>query len=256
MPKWLFQAFSYFRYLIKSKKGTLAHSPFVFDLARFVVYQPAENDLVAKSKNYRKVLLGQNHSTFSKVDFGTGESRTETVSKLGKSSSIRKKYGELLARLVNYQKPKNILEFGTCLGMSTQYLSFYSQKITTVEGCPNTQKIAMDLLSQSVKNIAHFNFVNCDFDSFLSSNSKSFDFVFIDGNHAYEPTIKYFNTLWDQLPENGLIILDDIHWSVEMEKAWHKIINETLNLVSIDFFQIGLCYKRSFQEKEHFIFSY
>ncbi|MFY0672871.1 MAG: class I SAM-dependent methyltransferase [Bacteroidia bacterium] len=249
MPQWLFRAKAFAKYFVKSRKGTLAHSPFVFDLARFCIYENSKGKL-GNINAYRKSLLND-HSLFQKEDFGTGKSRQEKVSALARSSSIRKKYGALLNRLVAYLKPKNILELGTCLGVSTAYLAQNANKLTTVEGCPNTQKSATKHFKTAFNH--HVNFINIDFDRFIKNDNGTYDFIFIDGNHAYAPTLAYFNHLWQQLPENGLIILDDIHWSEAMEKAWNEITQNTPNLISIDLFQIGLCFKKPNQAKEHFI---
>lgn len=250
MPQWLFRAKAFAQYLVNSKKGTLAHSPFVFDLARYCIYKKQKG-------NYQKVnelrkLLHSDSSLFDKEDFGTGKSRKEKVSSLARSSSIRKKFGSLLSRLVAYLQPQHILEFGTCLGVSSAYLAINGNKLCTVEGCPNTQEIAKSNFKKLFKS-DEINFVRTDFDNFIESDKGFYDFIFLDGNHAYAPTLKYFKHYWDKLPENGLIILDDIHWSEEMEKVWNEISQNTSDLISIDLFQLGLCFKKSKQAKEHFI---
>jgi predicted O-methyltransferase YrrM len=250
MPQWLFRAKAFAQYLVNSKKGTLAHSPFVFDLARYCIYKKQKGNY-QKVNELRKLLLG-NSSLFDKEDFGTGKSRKEKVSALARSSSIRKKYGSLMSRLAAYLQPQHILEFGTCLGVSSAYMAINGHKLTTVEGCPNTQEIAKSNFKKLFKS-DEVNFVRNDFDNFIATDKGFYDFIFIDGNHAYAPTLKYFNHYWEQLPENGLIILDDIHWSEEMEKAWDEISQNTPNLISIDLFQIGLCFKKPNQAKEHFI---
>lgn len=67
------------------------------------------------------------------------------------------------------------------------------------------------------------------------------EFTFIDGNHTYEATIRYFGWIYNSM-EQGIIILDDIYWSCEMRKAWDHILAKSQ--VSIDIFQFGIIVKK------------
>lgn len=261
MSNLVFRAKAYVSYLVSSKKGILAHSPFVFDLANNVLYpkkglKPFEYaiDVFGFKKK-----LARNHSIIDKSDFGTGTSKRIKTSALAKSSSVRSTYGKLLTRLVHFQKPENILELGTCLGVSSMYMfnGLSSGNLTSVEGCSETHKARTKVFKENgIKTSNKAEFVNHKFDDFFREREEAFDFVFIDGNHTYAATKRYFNKLWKKLPENGVIILDDIHWSEEMERAWGEIILENQHLISIDLFQFGLCFKKPQQAKEHFVLRY
>ncbi|MFZ9719521.1 MAG: class I SAM-dependent methyltransferase, partial [Chitinophagaceae bacterium] len=79
------------------------------------------------------------------------------------------------------------------------------------------------------------------------------DFVFIDGNHAYAPTLRYFNAMLPFVHSGTVMILDDIHWSAEMEKAWQAISNHSAVTLSIDLFFVGILFFREEQlHKQHF----
>jgi predicted O-methyltransferase YrrM len=54
------------------------------------------------------------------------------------------------------------------------------------------------------------------------------DFVYIDGNHRYEPTMKYFDLLMQYSHEGTILVSDDIHWSLEMTQAWKAIEKDQL----------------------------
>ena len=81
----------------------------------------------------------------------------------------------------------------------------------------------------------------------------SIDFVYIDGNHRYEPTIRYFRQMLPSVHENTVLVFDDIHWSQEMKEAWKIIKNHPKVTVTIDTFQWGMVFFRIEQEKEHFV---
>ena len=78
------------------------------------------------------------------------------------------------------------------------------------------------------------------------------DYVFLDGNHQYQPTIDYVNQLLPVIPENSILILDDINWSDEMRKAWREVVEKEEVTVSLDLFYMGVCFIKRQQAKEHF----
>ena len=75
----------------------------------------------------------------------------------------------------------------------------------------------------------------------LEQNPK-LDFVFIDGNHRKEPTINYFEQVLANIHNNTIVVLDDIHWSNEMEAAWNEIIQDKNVKVTIDLFYFGIVF--------------
>jgi predicted O-methyltransferase YrrM len=78
----------------------------------------------------------------------------------------------------------------------------------------------------------------------LSKEGKQLDFVFIDGNHRKEPTVRYFEQLLPLLQEESVLVFDDIHWSEQMEEAWEEIKKSPAVTLSIDLFFIGIVYFR------------
>jgi predicted O-methyltransferase YrrM len=86
----------------------------------------------------------------------------------------------------------------------------------------------------------------------LSSLSR-LDLVFIDGNHRYEPTMRYFNQLLPHMNVNSVMIFDDIHWSRDMEQAWNEVRENSAVQLSVDLFFIGLVFfNDQFKVKQHF----
>ena len=87
---------------------------------------------------------------------------------------------------------------------------------------------------------------------FNNQTSKKYDFVYIDGNHNKENTLRYFEILLDNVSNDSILIFDDIYWSSEMTEAWQQIIQHPKITVSIDTFYWGIVFFRKEQEKEHF----
>lgn len=194
------------------------------------------------------------------TDFGAGSrlnlSQERKVSAIAKSSLKPKKYSQLLFRMVNYFQPSFVLELGTSLGITSSYLASGNNnaKVITMEGSPHVAAIARKNFEWlQLKNIS---VIEGNFDETLPkliSSTQTADFVFIDGNHRKEPTIRYFEQLLPKISSNSIFIFDDIHWSKEMEEAWETIKQHDAVTLSIDLFFIGIIFFRKEQkEKQHF----
>jgi predicted O-methyltransferase YrrM len=73
------------------------------------------------------------------------------------------------------------------------------------------------------------------------------DFIFLDGHHTYEATRRYFSFLADWVEDTAIFVLDDIHWSEEMEKAWGAVKQHPKVTLTIDLFFVGLVFMRKEQ---------
>ena len=79
------------------------------------------------------------------------------------------------------------------------------------------------------------------------------DYVFFDGNHRYEPTMRYFNQCMEHIHDGTIFIFDDIHWSKEMEQAWNEIQKNLRVTITIDLFKTGIVFFRKGQVKQDFV---
>ena len=129
----------YIHYLIKSSnsKGHGVHSPFVYDFIRNVLlYKLSKKKCAAIEAERTKLLRDSRMLTIQ--DFGAGSAieneKKRTILSLAKNSLKSPKYAQLLYKIAKYYAPQNVLELGTCLGITTAYLSKASApqaKITT-----------------------------------------------------------------------------------------------------------------------------
>ncbi|RKR11366.1 methyltransferase family protein [Flavobacterium sp. 90] len=255
----LFQIKSYLKFLWDSKNEHGVHSPFVFNLLTKCFYDKKPKPEYSILKNYRKSLL--NNKNFIEVtDFGAGskvfKSNRRQISKIASTAGISPKRAELLFRVTNYFRPKNILEIGTSLGLATSALALgnTNAKIITLEGCPQTANVAKNHLENfDCKNI---DTIITEFENFLVSTNlqaTDYDLIYFDGNHSKKATLAYFDLLLQTITNDSVWIFDDIHWSLEMEEAWKIIKNHPKVTVTIDTFQWGFVFFRYEQEKEHFV---
>ncbi|REE81630.1 putative O-methyltransferase YrrM [Lutibacter oceani] len=252
-----FQIKSYFLFLIKSTNKHGVHSPFVFNLVT-KCFNAKTNSQKLKQINSIRNYFYKNKTSIVVNDFGKGskifKSETRKIAKIAKIAGINKKRAALLIRIVEYFNPNTILELGTSIGLGTAALSLGNpnSKITTIEGCKNTAKVAQEMFREF--NISNIKLVNNDFNICLPSILKenTFDLIYFDGNHQKEATLFYFNQCLSSIHPNSIFIFDDINWSKEMQETWKKIKNHPKVTVTINTYFWGIVFFRTEQAKQHF----
>ncbi|MEY3198582.1 MAG: hypothetical protein RJA13_540 [Bacteroidota bacterium] len=249
-------AFEYIKYLWHAKGRHGTHSPFLYEFADKCLSIQKEKTCIQQFTG-RFTYLKSDKRSIKIADFGAGSkymTNERTIPQLLSTSSSKGKYGDLLFQIARYYQPKNILEFGTSIGIGTCNLSFGNPaaKIVTVEACENTRLEALkNFQALQCKNIES---VLATFDQFLDDErNEKYDLVFIDGHHDGAALLKYMNKLESRTHNDTIFILDDIRWSDSMFAAWNKIRKSEDFSVTMDLFRMGIVIKRKQQRKEHFV---
>ncbi|MDX1761872.1 MAG: class I SAM-dependent methyltransferase [Christiangramia sp.] len=252
-----FQLRSYLNFLLNSQNQHGLHSPFVFDLVTKCFYDKKPYKDYELIRNFRNDLL-RNRELIEVKDFGAGSRVFKTnqrpVFSIAKNAGITLHRSKLLYRLVNYLNIKNVLELGTSLGIASAAIAANKRtKLTTIEGCPETAKIAGEqFLKYNLDNIdLRVGKFEDQFDEILKRDQK-FDLIYFDGNHQKQATLDYFSKLLPLTQNDSVFIFDDIHWSKGMQEAWQEIKSTSEVRVTIDTFQWGLIFFRKEQAKQDF----
>ena len=244
------------KFIFKSIGRKTFLSPMVFKLLINCLHSKTDMNMKKIYNRIRKKLLSDTNYIIV-TDYGEGskllKGNVRQISRIARYAGIRKRKGELLIRLMNYLKPKNILEIGTSVGLGTACLALGSNNsnIITLEGCPETMNVAENLFKEfNLKNIK----TNVGrFEDALPDIicNKKFDFIYFDGNHSKKPTIEYFEQCLSTVHDGTLFLFDDIHWSREMEKAWEYIMAHKMVSCTIDISGWGLVFFEPKYIKEH-----
>lgn len=250
--------YDYLKHRLTSKTRHGTHSPFVYKLTDEVIYDFQTTNDYKTIEDQRKKLFND-RSVINVTDLGAGshldKGSSKRIGQIARNALKSPRLAQLIYRLAKNSRPDQLVELGTCLGITTAYLSkaLPEARIITIEGCPETAKVAR-------RNFAELALENVElrvgnFDALLPvviAETAKLDFVYIDGNHRKEATLNYFSRCLPKVHEGSLLIFDDIYWSRGMKEAWEEIKQHPQVTVTIDLFWIGLVYFRKGQAKEHF----
>lgn len=242
----------------KSKNRHGLHSPFIYRLVDEVIYDKRHKEVYDIVEEQRNHLLKDNRM-ITVTDLGAGShvnnNKQKKISDITTNALKPPKLAKLLYRLAAFTKPTNIIELGTCLGITTVYLQHAAPnaKVYTLEGCPRTAGIAKDVFKRAGLN--DINVITGNFDDTLGNvlnSQEKLDFVYIDGNHQRDATLRYFEWCLPKVHEDTMLIFDDIYWSEGMKQAWEQIKAHPKVTVTVDLFWIGLVFFKPGQAKEDF----
>ena len=181
------------------------------------------------------------------------------VSRVARYSSLPSRRAARLFRLVRFLDAREILELGTALGISAAYMAEANPaaRVITLEGCPMLAELARQNMNKL--RLENVEVIQGNFNQSLPDALRMMkppDLVFIDGNHRQEPTLDYFRQILGHSHENTLIVIDDIHYSPEMERAWKEIILYPEVTVSIDLYHQGWVLLKKELSRQHFTLRY
>ena len=166
--------------------------------------------------------------------------------------------GQLLFRLVLFmtqheKRPLRIVELGTSLGITTAYMASADSRnrIVTLEGSDAVLKVAKDVW-RTLK-LENIEWHQGNIDDTLSKHAREpLDLAYVDANHTYEATMRYVRYLLPKMAEKGLVVVDDIHYSEEMERAWNDLKADPHVTTSMDLYHAGLLYVDPHYLKRHY----
>jgi predicted O-methyltransferase YrrM len=249
----------YLLHWLKAKNRHGVHSPFVYRLIDTVIYDFNAKKVYPEIEKIRRQLQADNRIiTVTNLDAGShvNNGMEKAINDIATNDLKSPKISQLLYRLAADLKPNTIIELGTCLGITTIYLKNANPaaKVYTLEGCPEIAAVANERFIKT--GLTDIELITGDFSKTLPgviNELDKLDFVFVDGKHQKDATLKYFEWCLPKVHENTLLIFDDIYRSTGMKEAWNTIKAHPQVTVTIDLFWIGLVFFRKGQVKEDFL---
>jgi predicted O-methyltransferase YrrM len=219
-----------------------------------------ENEEIAKIETLR-LELDSSKEPITRTDFGAGRGDSnrsqeemkrgnEVTDALGDISRLASKNpleARLLFLLLRRFEPLSCLELGTSVGISACYQGAALRlngkgRLITLEGAPPLADVAR-------RNFDRLGLTNVEvlvgrFDETLSptlDRARPLDYVFIDGHHDEQATLRYFEVVLPALAERAVVVFDDIAWSDGMKRAWQAIGNDRRVALAVDLGAVGVC---------------
>ncbi|MGM0581962.1 MAG: O-methyltransferase [Bacteroidota bacterium] len=196
------------------------------------------------------------------VDLGAGskveKSKSRKIKSIARHSLSSPKFSKFLCRLIQDFKFENIIELGTSLGINTAYMASANPdaSIFTFEADPNALKIAKEVNREHKNIIFYKGDIANSLPNMLQKSNPKIDLVYADANHTYKASIDYFNIILPYLSSESIYIMDDIHWSAGMKKAWEELTGRKEVTSSIDLFDAGLLFFNPDFEKQHYVLDF
>jgi predicted O-methyltransferase YrrM len=256
-----FRIIEYIKYFFSAGSPFAVHAPFAYDFYTSVVLSKEKPPANLNQMEQIRKNLRRSKELIHVTDFGTGaakQSALRKVSAIARSYANSSKDAFLLYRIIRFLKPEIILELGTSLGFTTMYMAKAADKarMFTIEGCPETAKLARQNFEQAGLNIDLLvGNIDIVLPEFLEKGLK-LDFVFFDGNHTCEATLRYFEMCLMHSNERTVFVFDDIYWSAGMKDAWQSIVSHPQVILSIDLYKMGIVFFKKNSAKQHFVLKY
>lgn len=248
----------WWRYFRQANTKYQVHSPFVFEFIEDVLEDERNYYAFGIIRTLRE-RLRESDRMIEVHDLGAGSTvqngKVRSLRSIIDSAVSSEWQGKVLFRTIVKYKPQTMLELGTSVGITTLYQAkaMSKSKMVTLEGCPELSKVARK--NFALMQATNVEVITGNFDQTLPQAVrvlKKLDYVFFDGNHRKEPTLRYFNWCLTYSHPYSIFVFDDIHWSDEMEAAWDEIKRHPKVTMTIDLFYFGLVFFRpEFRTTEH-----
>ncbi|HON17971.1 MAG TPA: class I SAM-dependent methyltransferase [Salinivirgaceae bacterium] len=259
MGKLLFSLFQYLNYRLKAshRKGHGIHSPLIFRFIENVLRKKSISEIERQNITIFKQLSADKTPLEIEPQGALKAKKTTTIGQLAQKSTTRTRYRFLLGHIAQFYEFETVIELGTSLGITAHLLSKSTKgTVTTVEGSETLAKLASNNLKKW--NCNNCQVIHSDFDAFISQLKPLSNpaLVYLDGNHTFDATIRYYSMFRNLLLPGSILVIGDIYWSPEMKKAWDSICQISENRYTVDLFGIGLCFFHTKAAGNHFIIAY
>jgi predicted O-methyltransferase YrrM len=166
---------------------------------------------------------------------------------LAQVASIRPPWGRFLLRLVRGLRPESCIELGGAIGISAAYQAAGLElngagRLLSIEGSPELAGHARQTLTGL--GLERVEVVEGRFEEVLEPilpNAAPVDLAYLDAGKGRDQNVALFDQLLPHLSPRAMVVMDDIHWSKEMNLAWRDISSHPSVALSVDLWRLGAC---------------
>jgi len=239
----------YISYYLAGTSRHGLHSPFVYTFADQVLYQSSSMNF--EMIEHQRMLMLQSKSKLNHT----------TLSKFTSKFTLDAKYGKLLQRMVEFYKPKHILELGLNTGIESNYLLSNS----IIQDLP-ILSYNFQLTTNKLDKIKEH--TNTEFANFYESmlfenyytneleNQTYFDLCLIHGQPDADEFWNFYDKYKSKLHTHSMVIFTNIRLTNDHYINWQQITNLSEVTACIELFKMGIVFFRTEQQKQKFILRY
>ena len=173
--------------------------------------------------------------------------RSYPPARLARVSSIHRPWGTFLLRLVRELRPHSCLELGAAIGISAAYQAAGlnlngAGVLRSIERSPNFAAAARELLAGL--GLEGTEVIEGEIDDVLEdvmTMAAPVDLVFLDAGKRREQLLLQVELLLPHLAPTATLVMDDVHWSREMTRAWRELRSHPRIGLSADLWRLGVC---------------
>ncbi|MGL1888055.1 MAG: class I SAM-dependent methyltransferase [Reichenbachiella sp.] len=229
--------------------------PYIYGLYKRIL-KPKNHVVAPTLKQLRKSLSENDNSILQQHGAYSNQHKNTRISQIVKSGISDVSESNLLKSLATSIDASNVLELGTSVGLNAIVMTANSPfKLVSVEVDTALFAIATKVVSDAGLS-SQIELINNDAEVVLlglKQQRKCFDLIYIDANHTYEATRLYFQLASEILTDNGIMVFDDINWSLQMNTAWSDIKKTISSGVIVENFNKGIWIKSESRKKEYIL---
>ena len=252
----------YLHYWLHAVNEHSLQSPFIYRLYREVINCDSSHASFEIVEAFRQTLLHCPDRVWV-PDMGAPSHASShpqrAIRHIARHSLSSPKFSRLLYRLASFQQAEHVVELGTSLGVNTLYLALArpTAQLHTLEGVSaiaERAERAFQTFGHSTIQLTRGN-IDQTLPHLLAQLPKV-DLVYIDANHRYEPTVRYFEQCVAKTHQDSIIVIDDIYWSAEMQQAWQHIKQHPAVSLSVDIFDAGIVFFLPLAVRQDYILAF
>lgn len=241
---------NYVRYVFCSRhwRGYGIHSPFVFELVTKVIEEKLPYYKYGLVEKVRKIYLASSKTLPSGM-----------VPDLCRQLSMDPSHAQVMFRLVNKFKPKNVVETGMGMGITSMYLAAPDSRINMVT-VGKDQPLA-DFATSYIRK-AGFQNVKVEVGDTMKrlpevlGTMESLDFLYLGDCSDAGDVESRLNLCLPKMGEKSVLVLCGIYENESMTEAWRRIQAMEKVRVTLDLFKYGLVFFDGKLQKEDYYLRY
>lgn len=223
---------------LRYRKGFGVHSPFAFSFITKVIDERCEYYAYRDIELIRRQLM---HARCAEL-----------------KSDIKESHGQLLFRIVNYFKPRKLVQVGASAGIGTLYMTACSSRMDYMVLGKSQESI--DQTAWSLKKMypagSRGTLMVGDYKQHLAKALEqmgTIDLLFLDAPEEKENNRIYINEAMQHIHSDTIFFIEGIRANKEMRLLWEELCSQEKVAVTFDLYSVGIVFFNKRLYKQNYV---